>query len=474
MATLKDLLAQEAALSSQLAALSSQQQALEHSFATVRVRIGEIQNMNTAIYNFPSETLSAIFEACLPETSSPSPRAAAFLERSKEPLPVPVEMVVSAVSRRWRNVALQTPQLWTNICINLAQPMQVFHDLYLHRSKMCLLDIIMVPFGRHKADFTHARDIGISFKQHMELLIPHVVRWRKLVIRSAFTGEFSTPYSVLGHLYAPALETLEADIHCQPRLAMEVFSGGAPRLSSVELDGVYFRPPQGAVKYLGLSYIAGPSLSHDQFSQLIRPMCSLTHLMMDSTIFNDTNCPSIELPSVISLDIGLNYHSVGALRFLDFPAVEKLTFRGYSLGVIEAVAQHGRLYPAVTSLTIANWDIDRVLRDNMPAAIIFMSLLPNVRDVTFQRVDSTPILRALHASTDTVLWPRLFAITVTPAVKAKVSLKIQTWDYIVKVVESRLLHSVPISHITLSSQIIERISNKRQRWLRGEVTLTDC
>jgi hypothetical protein len=330
MATLKNLLAQEAALSSrqtalssQQAVLSSQQQALEHSLAGVRVRIAEIWNMNAATYNLPSETLSAIFEAGLTETSYPSPHARAFLE----PLPIPFELLISAVSRRWQNVALQTPRLWTDLYINFAQPTHALNDLYLYRSKMCLLDITLIPFCRHQeSGFSHAHDIGNSFKQHMELLIPHVVRWRKLAIQGAFTGNFFTPYAVLAHLYAPALETLVAEeIHSQPRLAMEVFSGGAPRLSSVELNGVYFCPPQGAVKHLKLSY-TGPSLSHAQFSQLIRPMTSLTHLSIESTIFMGTNHPSIELPSVISLDVSLDVHprSVGALRFLDFPAVEKL------------------------------------------------------------------------------------------------------------------------------------------------------
>jgi hypothetical protein len=480
MATLKNLLAQEAALSSQQVALSTQQQALEQSLAGVRVHIAELQNMKAATYNLPSETLSAIFEAGLDEASHPTSRAQAFLECSHDPLPIPFEMLVSAVSRRWRNVALQMPRLWTNLWINFAQPTRGLHDLYLYRSKTSLLDITLIPFGRHKPDFSHADDVGACFKQHMELLIPHVGRWRKLVIQRAFTGGFTEQYSILTHLYAPALETLEADIHTQPQLDMEVFSGGAPRLSSVVLYGPYFRPPPGTIKYLSLSYI-GPPISHGQFSQLIRPMSSLTHLMMELTVFEDTNIPSIALPSVISLDIGqsdLSGHSVDVLRFLDLPAVEKLTFRGYSYDMIRVVAQNGRLYPSVTSLTMTriSQDINHAHRDNTPVTINFMSLLPNVRDVTFQGGDSTPILHALHdhQSTNTPLWPHLFAITVTPAIKARVSLKMQMWDYVVKIVESRLQLGTPISHITLSSQIIGRISSKQQQWLRGQVTLIEC
>jgi F-box-like len=234
MATLKNLLTQEAKLVSQQAALSSQQQALEHSLTAVRLRIAQMRNMHAATYNLLNETLCAIFEAGRSNTSCPTPREEAFLDRSTQPLPIPFEIIVSAVSRRWRNMALQTPRLWTDIYINFKRPMQGLHDLYLSRSKSCLLDITLVPFARDKEfDITHTRDVGIMFEQYMALLIPHVVHWRKLAIHKAFVGEESAPYSVLAHLYAPALETLVAEIHSQLRLAMDVFSGGAPRLSSV-------------------------------------------------------------------------------------------------------------------------------------------------------------------------------------------------------------------------------------------------
>ena len=114
MAAHKNLLAQEAAL-------SSQQQALEHSPAGVRVHIAEVQNVKAATYNLPSEILSAIFNsAALDETLFPMPCAEVFLECSEQPLPILFELLVSAVSRRWRNVALQMPRLWTNLWINFA------------------------------------------------------------------------------------------------------------------------------------------------------------------------------------------------------------------------------------------------------------------------------------------------------------------------------------------------------------------
>jgi len=69
MAMPKNLLAQEAALSSQQVVLFTQQWALEHSLAGVRVHIAEVQNMNAATYSLPSETLYGSARSRLTVTS---------------------------------------------------------------------------------------------------------------------------------------------------------------------------------------------------------------------------------------------------------------------------------------------------------------------------------------------------------------------------------------------------------------------
>jgi len=254
-----------------------------------------------------------------------------------------------------------------------------------------------------------------------------------------------------------------------------VFSRGAPRLSSMDL-GVYFCPPREApVKHLKLSL----QLSHTEFSQFIRPMSSLAHLSMGINILTGTNHPPIELPSVILLDIhligGISAIEVGTLRFLDFPAVEIFTIHGYCHQVIKALTQQHRVYPVVTSFTIVCEYF--IGGKDMPAEMIldFISLLPSVREVTFQGADPIPVFHALHhrQSTDKLLWPHLSTITVTLAKNAKVSYKKEIWACIVKVVGNRLQLGTPISRITLPLQIIERGSTRQQRWLREQVTLVE-
>jgi hypothetical protein len=473
MATLQELLSQEAELFAQM-------QTLWKSLAGVRVRIAEMReiNRNAVTYNLPSEILSAIFEAGESETPDASRRLSMSIYDERKP-PRPFELLVSTVSRRWRTVALQTPRLWTNLNINISQQTTNLHVLYLRRSKICALNITFTQSNSRWVDANRGLDPSIRFKWYLELLIPHVARWRKLAIRNAFVGSISTAFSALTDLHAPVLETLVAkfttDQGRQP--VMEVFSRGAPRLSSMEL-GVYFRPPQGApVKHLKLSL----KLSHTEFTQILRPMSSLTHLSIDESMLMGTNPSSIELPSVISLDIQLCHRfavDVGNFGCLDFPAVEMLTIHGYSQQVIKTLTGHRRLYPAVTLFTIVCENF--VGARDVPDAMVldFISLLPNVRQVTFQGANPIAIFQALHdrQPTDKLLWSHLSMITVTlPELgKLTVSYKKEIWAYIIKVVKNRLELGTPILCIILPLQIIERGSNKQQRWFKEQVALVEC
>ena len=97
---------------------------------------------------------------------------------------------------------------------------------------MSLLDITLDCF------YTSSRDASDCAKRHLERLIPHVGRWRKLIVRSGYN---ESRLSALSHLCAPALETLVIDfIPNQPDSEIDLFSGGAPRLSSLELIGAKF------------------------------------------------------------------------------------------------------------------------------------------------------------------------------------------------------------------------------------------
>ena len=469
MDTLENLLVQEKALTSQI-------QAMEDVLSGVRVRIADLRSVNrgAGTYNLPSEILSAIFEAGLPEKPKTRARGRVSWFGLSGERTTPFELLVSSVSRRWRNVALQTPRLWTVLVIDALGLTHDLYDLYLHRSKMCPLDITL---GSSYGNALSQSDCDINVRGHLARLIPHVGRWRKLIVKNGLIG---ARLSALSALYAPALETIVLD-GGGSNANIELFSGGASRLSSLELTGVHFRPPVGAIKYLKLhgSFIES-SPSYDQLSHLIQPMRSLTRLSIAAHIISDAgNHPLIELPSVLAVDVCFNHRDSrsSALYILDLPAVESLTMRSNASVAIEGLTRNHRVYPHVQSLTLVK-DSEYGDTEDAPVdlALDFISLLPGVRDVVFQSTNPSAILSALYdrKPTDELLWPNLSALTVVAAERATVMHKKKTWTCIVKVVENRVQLGHPISTIKLSSQIVERGGQRQKQRLREQVALTEC
>jgi hypothetical protein len=477
MTTLDELLAREADIQNTKAKLSLQMQELDDLLPKVRVCIAEARDVNrhAVTYNIPNETLSAIFEAGLSDLVDPPITALPF-----EPSPtIPFEFHVSAISRRWRNIALSTPRLWTRLHINVLKSTEDdLIDLYLFRSKTCLLDIVSKTQMLLHGGVDPYADVAARFQQHLERLLPHVTRWRKLVI---VHNTEPTTLSPLAHLHVPALETIMVQSQSyfgnQQSHMMDMFSGGAPRLSSVEIQGTYFWLPRDAVTSLKLGVCSFP-LSEAQFRRFMLPMRSLTHLCLHSTVCIDPiiGQPSIQLSSLLSLELHLVYMSLGALRLFDLPAVRTLTVHGITHNMIEAFSQHHVLYPTLQSLTV----ITTQPRTSKICALAtktldFISLFPGVREVVFQGADSTAILHALQdgQSADVLLWAELSKITIRSSPQTTIAVKKQIWTLITKLVTSRFQRGHPISQIELSETILERCTPKQRQRLEEQVVLVE-
>jgi hypothetical protein len=188
------LLGREVEIKNAKAQLLSQLDELNDSLAHIRVCIAEIRDVNrdAITSSLPNETLAAIFEAGLALTKQPyvvswNPRSP---QRSK-----PFEILVSSVSRRWRNVALQTPQLWTDLRINVSKfTAGDMLDLYLSRSKSCLLDIAFTQLSQDERSYDPDPDFDThNFAWCLEQLVPHATHWRQFVIEDMSVGPEASP-----------------------------------------------------------------------------------------------------------------------------------------------------------------------------------------------------------------------------------------------------------------------------------------
>lgn len=152
-ATLGDLLGREVEIKNAKAQLLSQLDELNDSLAHIRVCIAEIRDVNrdTITSNLPNDVLAAIFETGLTLTKQPYvvSRNPWSPQRRK-----PFEILVSSVSRRWRDVTLRTPQLWTDLRINVSKfTAGDMLALYLSRSKSCLLDIAFTQLSQEERSY---------------------------------------------------------------------------------------------------------------------------------------------------------------------------------------------------------------------------------------------------------------------------------------------------------------------------------
>ena len=478
MASLDDLLVREVEIENAKAQLLSQVDELNNSLAHIRVCIAEIRDVNrdAITSSLPNETLAAIFEAGLALTKKPYFVSwhAQRPERSK-----PFEILVSSVSRRWRNVALRTPQLWTDLRINVSKfTAGDMLDLYLSRSKSCLLDMAFTQLHQDERSYDPDPDFDTNnFVWCLERLVPHAAHWRQFVMEDVIFSEEFHVFSPLAGLYAPALERIVINCLYNPPRVLEVFSVGAPRLAYMELMDVYFVPPPDTVTSLKLVTRHGP-LSHTDFSRLMSHMGSLTHLSVDGRIAElattTHQSPHIELHSALSLDLNLSSTSplsVGPICFLDLPALESLAIRGTTVNIVEAFTTHRHSYPSLRTLILTS-PFKSSYRDlEITKVQEFIRLFPNIRNFAIDDTDPSFLHAFCEAqTTDELLWPQLSVITMkSHPVRRNTAIK-----DIIHLIENRATLGHPISRITLSAYLVRWVTRKVRERLKELVELEEC
>jgi hypothetical protein len=468
--TLEKMFIRRTDLQNAKAQLLSQIRRLDDALACVNVRIAEIQdvNRNTCTSNLPSEILSAIFEAglSLPPTSQYPPEQ-------------PFEILVSHVSRHWRSVALQTNRLWTEVSTNIWSSAVELLDLYLERSGSCLLDITIEQIVGDDGDSNPEFEIR-NFGRHLQSLAPHAARWKNLSIHADFNRPLSEVLSPLTDIYAPALESFSlgqhvyyTDVRPTGATYIELFTGGSPVLSSVELNGKFIyevRPPLG-VKYLALRYCIN-GLTHADLRDILQPMRCLTHLVVGGNIVRPTiNQEPVELPSILSLHVFLlDSNAVDTLRCLHLPALDTLTINGRPTSIFEFPQYYHPTYPTLRSLQLIS-TVNYYDTPNSTCDII--TIFPTVQEIIFDGTDSTSVLNTLRngKSADEPLWPELQKITVMPLSDTRRVTEMIILSRLTELVESRAASGHPITHIKLSSKMIKYADKKQLQRLRENVLL---
>ncbi|KDQ17437.1 hypothetical protein BOTBODRAFT_144251 [Botryobasidium botryosum FD-172 SS1] len=228
------------------------------SYATEKIRLHQHhRNLLAPIHRLPSELISLIFQFAVTD-SSPSPFQADISATKRVPLNV------AGVSKRWRQVALDTPRIWAKIDMRSTSLV----PLFLERSKGAPLDIE-----------TRSADI-------MALCEPHIGRWRAL---RALIATKEAPSWLLAP--APKLEILNLAHDFSRSLTRseaisELFMNRTPCLRELNLTGLFILPTP--VLFSPLTKLSLTSLLYDgpftwsQFLQAIQFSLALEELRLNS------------------------------------------------------------------------------------------------------------------------------------------------------------------------------------------------
>ncbi|KAH8085401.1 hypothetical protein BXZ70DRAFT_559211 [Cristinia sonorae] len=128
--------------------------------------------MHTHIHSLPVELLSRIFLIGWQEDTEPDDILTSQVN---------FEVLVSHVCHRWREVALQSPVIWTTIHLRTVPHMRRAL-VYLKRRGQHLIDVYIDTTSEedHIPGFTLFRD---EFLPVFDLVTPHVDRWRSLHLK---------------------------------------------------------------------------------------------------------------------------------------------------------------------------------------------------------------------------------------------------------------------------------------------------
>lgn len=246
-------------------------------------------------------------------------------------LSLPFTMIVSHVSRQWRELVYASASVWRAI----PSTSPTLLNVYLRMSQTYTIDV-----------YLHARprvgDVGIL--GIVDFLLEHSHRWRSLYIRANTAPLLFLVISRLRRARAPRLQRFELYVDAQPHTVGQLptifVDNPPPMLTSVTLEGIGFTGMINVPMLSGLTSLTLARLprgmgqmAHTAFKDLLGSSPGLKHLALDGVIprlLPDVEYEEIVLPNLHSLDLTIpngSQHVQQLFTFLSAPALRILRYR---------------------------------------------------------------------------------------------------------------------------------------------------
>ena len=411
-------------------------------------------NRDAYISSLPNEILAFIFTRGQYMTRTakfPSSLQSDSESAEDDSLTLKFEVALSHVTSHWRNVAINEPFLWNNICVSSRSSLDEL-IAYLERSRKCLLNL-RLDLGQNAIG-----NLG------MHLLTSHVGRWRTLSTESNGEVRNDALLTHLRNLAAPNLVHISMSVNALKHLELmpnniddpfpQIFTGGAPVLSFVRLAChalSFFRPPLTAMTTLHLDQTSHLPMSYTRFCQVITASPALTNLSIYGDMIGTEAWPlmanSIELPALRSLRIcgigGLVY--CGVLLNISAPGLESLILKDVLHNDLDQLWDSPQMFkfPVLQSLTFCGFECTestyRKFFSAFPTVTHFTSLhssLYNPRVLKLVGAINSPILLGTPLP-----WPKLHTMSLLFNLTDEASL--------VAVVNTRIHQKHPIAKLRL-------------------------
>jgi hypothetical protein len=397
----------------------------------------------------PTEILAEILKVAQPEKRS----------RWK----IPFEVSTSHVSTHWRNVALDTPHLWTTIDIYSLHSL-AWISSYIARSSTLAID---VRFDIWQSDRSSSIST-ISVLPLVEIVLPHIERWQSFML---FTYQRRTARIILSRLSkatAPAIQRLRISVDGSDDFgppsqdAPDIFfAGGTPQLSSADIDGLWYLPPLSNLTTLELhsTSIEALPLTYDHFNAIAQTAPCLAHLairgVVDVTHWSMHATPTLVMPSICSL-LFSNENTLAAL-FLTSVSVPQL--QSLWVDYPETALQQGFFdsplfvttdpFPSLRYLTLQSYHFSTV----QSYARVF-SRITHLHLVYCNVFHITP-LRDVLINKDSRWWHHLHTIAIQTTRDQHVK---KLGSALEEIIRSRIRDGMPIKKLLLDTDVFLALS----------------
>ncbi|KZP25878.1 hypothetical protein FIBSPDRAFT_1041230 [Athelia psychrophila] len=322
-----------------------------------------------------------------------------------DPEQLPFALLVSSISRRWREVAILSQALWSELFFTADPRSESWcTNLFLPRSGTHPLDISINLLRRRES--MHMPVVTIINK-----LLPHCDRWRKLCIRKVYGIETCAIQHMIQDISVPLLQHFEllCDRECIDEDGPHVPSlvDGAPALTSVKLRGLCLECVPPLANLTSFQYTSkASSVTQSQMESLVAASPALRVLHLRLIGFEASESGPINIPSL--RELSLNFRSwdpfdtepLHLFASMVAPALESLELVSLNAtpGDLNALFQRFPNYPHPQTLKLskfllaglASWDTLLGLFPTVtslyllaPTAEPTLSLLPALKSVTY-------------------------------------------------------------------------------------------